>query len=56
MNFKSNPKRKPGNNRPASSPRLIQGPQLRNFTKESFKFFAFCTSKSIMLAELLRSL
>ena len=35
MNFKSNPKRKPGKNRPASSRRLIQGPQLRDFTKES---------------------
>jgi len=38
MNFKSNPKRKPGKNRPASSRRLIQGPQLRDFTKESLKF------------------
>jgi hypothetical protein len=38
MNFKSNPKRKPGKNRPASSPRLIQGPQLRDFTKESLRF------------------
>ena len=51
MNFKSNPKRKPGKNRPASSRRLIQGPQLRDFTKESLKFFQG-TSKLIVLAEL----
>ena len=51
MNFKSNPKRKPGKNRPASSRRLIQGPQLRDFTKESLKFFPG-TSKLIVLAEL----
>ena len=37
MNFKPNPKRKPGKNRPASSRWLIQGPQLRDFTKESLK-------------------
>jgi hypothetical protein len=37
MNFQSNPKPKPGKNRPASSPRLIQGPQLPDFTKESLK-------------------
>jgi hypothetical protein len=51
VNFKSNPKRKPGKNRPASSRRLIQGPQLRDFTKESLKFFQG-TSKLIVLAEL----
>ena len=51
MNFKSNPKRKPGKNRPASSRRLIQGPQLRDFTKESLKSFQG-TSKLIVLAEL----
>jgi hypothetical protein len=51
MNFKSNPKRKPGKNRPASSRRLIQGPQLRDFTKESLKFFPG-TSKLIVLAQL----
>lgn len=51
MTFKSNPKRKPGKNRPASSRRLIQGPQLRDFTKESLKSFQG-TSKLIVLAEL----
>src|ERR1700733_2340680 len=45
------PKRKPGKNRPASSRRLIQGPQLRDFTKESLKFLQG-TSKLIVLAEL----